>query len=97
MKSIKEYNTTGMDFWEREKLFKEVSPIPLGEIVYQAGDAWDCTHAVKVNEENQKIITMFWNSLYFDSEEKADRLTAAAHAEYGEYQGMVADMSMGTP
>ena len=92
MKSIKEYNTTGMDLWEREKLFKEVSPIPLEEIVYRAGDAWDCTHAVNVNEKNQKEITMFWNSLYFDSEGKADRRTAAAHAEYGEYQGMAADI-----
>lgn len=38
----------------------------------------------EVNEENQ-------------SEEKADQRTFMAHAKYGEYQRMAADMSIGAP
>lgn len=90
-KSIKEYNTIGMTLCDRERLFESVEPIPIGELVYKAGDAFDYTEVIKVNKANQKEVTMFWNSLYFDDEEKADVKTALAHAAYGEYQGMVAD------
>lgn len=33
----------------------------------------------------------------FDSEEKVDRRTSAAHVEYGEYLVVAADMFKGTP
>lgn len=86
MKSIKEFNTTGMDLFEREKLFENTIPVKIGEIVYKAGDAFDYTKCVVVNENNQKQISMFWNSLYFDDEEKAEFRTRISHANYGEYQ-----------
>jgi len=85
-KSIKDFNTTGMELWEREKLFKETVPIQIGEIVYRSGDFAGSTTIVKVTEENQKIISMFWNSLYFDNQKAADRVTQQAHAAYGDYQ-----------
>lgn len=91
MKSIKEYNTTGMYYFEREDLYKKVSPIPIGEKVFQAGDAFDATKVVTVTEDNQKIITMFWNSQYFDDFDKAEGKTLETHAAYGRYQSSVAD------
>lgn len=85
MKSIKEFNTNGMTLFEREDLFKTTNPIPIGEWVYQSGDAWDYTKSVQVTEENQKEISMFWNSIYFDNEDKADEVTRYRHAAYGSY------------
>ncbi len=90
-RNIKEFNTTGMELWEREKLFKEVIPIPIGEIVYRSGDFASYTEVIKVDEENQKIVTMFWNSLYFDNESAADYVTRRAHAAYGRYQAEAAN------
>ena len=90
MKSIKEFSTSEMTLWERKALLKKVEPIPVGEIVYRAGDAWDYTQIVKVTEENQDEVTMFWNSLYFDNEKDADVRTSIAHSDYCSYQGRAA-------
>ena len=89
MKSIREFSTRGMDLWERERLFNQTAPIPIGEIVYRSGDAWECTECVKVTEENQKEISMFWNSIYFDTFEAAERQTNMSHAAYGRYLNSV--------
>ena len=91
MKSIKEYNTTGMSLWEREDLYKKVLPIPIGEKVFQSGGAFDTTEVITVTEDNQKIITMFWNSQYFDNLDKAESETLKAHVAYSRYQAAVAD------
>lgn len=88
MLSIREFNTTGMSNEKREKLFKEVEPIPVGEKVWEAGDAWEWERQIEVTPENQKIVTMFWNSLYFDNQKDAEMRTSIAHAQYGEYQDM---------
>ena len=89
MKSIREFSTRGMDLWEREKLFNQTAPIPIGETVFHAGGAWDSTEYVKVTEENQKEISMFWNSTYFDTFEAAERQTNMSHAAYGSYLSSV--------
>ena len=85
-RSIKEISTSGMCLYEREKLIEEYEMIPIGSIVYKAGDAWTYTEVVIVNDENQKTISMFWNSLYFDNHIDADLKTSIAHAEYNDYQ-----------
>ena len=85
MKSIKEFNTSGMSLFDREGLFKETEPIPIDSIVYEAGGPWEYTKQVKVTENNQKEISMFWNSVYFDNESDADIKTSEAHADYSEF------------
>jgi len=92
MKSIKEYNTTGMCLLERYQLFEQVEPIQIGEIVYRAGDFASWTEPVKVTKENQKEITMFWNCIYFDNEKQANNKTSRAHAAYGEYQAEASNL-----
>lgn len=87
------FSTKGMTCFEREELFKTVEPIPLGTEVYKAGGAFDWTAPVVVTKENQKMITMFWNSMYFLSREDADQETMNAHSKYGQYQQAVADGS----
>lgn len=86
--SIKEISTSGMDLYERRQLLKKYEMIPVGEIVYKAGDAWDWTEVLVVTEDNQEQVTMFWNALYFDNKYDADTRSSRAHAEYGEYQEM---------
>lgn len=85
--NIKDFNTTGMSIHDRENLFKSTKPIPEGIIVYKAGDAFEGTTVVKVTKTNQKEVSMFWNSLYFDNKRSADFVTCKAHADYNDYQG----------
>ena len=42
---------------------------------------------IVVNEENQKIVSVLWNKLYFTDKTKADYVTELAHAEYSDWQG----------
>ena len=85
MKSIREYNTSGMDLSERNALLTKVIPVQIGEFVWDAGDYWSYPELVKVTKDNQKQITMFWNSLYFDKEEDANRKNQRARMAYGSY------------
>ena len=85
MKSIREYNTKGMELYEREDLYKITTPILIGETVYEAGGAWDQTKQITVTEENQKEISMFWNSIFFDTWEKAEAQTDIAHSNYSSW------------
>lgn len=85
MKSIREYNTSGMDLSDRYDLFKKVIPVQIGEMVWDSGDCWSYPELVKVTEENQKEITMFWNSLFFDKEEDANLKNRIQRAAYGDY------------
>ena len=57
-----------------------------GDKVWRSGGAWDREELVEVTEENVKYVNMFFNRLYFNSEEEAALVTNMAHAEYGEYQ-----------
>ena len=84
-KSIRDYNTSGMSIWEREKLFDKVEPIPINQIVYRSGDFTEETKKIIVDKDNQKIVTMFWNCLYFDNYEDAERATRRAHYDYASY------------
>ena len=86
MKSIKEYNTSGMSLPERYQLLKKVIPIPIGEIVWDSGDCWSYPEPVTVTNENQKEITMFWNSLFFDNEEAATERNDISRGNYSSYQ-----------
>ena len=85
MKSIREFNTSGMLLYQREELLKYVKPINVGETVWYAGDCWSYPEAIKVTEGNQEEITMFWNSLYFDKEEDATRQNNIARMEYNRW------------
>lgn len=80
-----DFTTKGMELWEREELLKKVNPIPIGTICYEAGDFSEYTKQIVVNEDNQKQVTMFWNSIYFLEKEKADYVTNQAHADYGDW------------
>ena len=82
MKSIREYNTTGMNISEREKLFEKVKPIPIGKTVFESGGFADAAKAVVVTIENQKIVTMFWNSMYYNTMDEAEHQTRIAHSIY---------------
>ena len=88
MKNIKEYNTTGLDYFERKALFNTVIPIHIGETVWYAGDCWEYPSPVKVDAGNQEMITMFWNSLYFDEQEKAIKKNNIFKARYGSWQSL---------
>lgn len=83
-------NTIGLTLAQREALIKKVGLIPIGTVCYRAGDYTEWTSKVTVTAENQKRVTMFWNSLYYLNEAKADAVTVEEHAEYGLYQGLCA-------
>lgn len=85
MKSIKEYCTQGLTFSEREELYKNTEPIGIGETVYRAGGAFEWTEKIIVDDSNQKIVSLFWNSVYFSSEKDADEMTSKAKAAYDEF------------
>lgn len=89
MNSIKEYNTNGMNLAEREDLLKNVAPIPIGETVWYAGDCWEHPSLVTVTVGNQREISMFWNSLYFDDEESAVTKNNIARSKYASWQANV--------
>lgn len=59
----------------KKRTFKKVDLIPIGTICYEAGDFSKYTKQIVVNEDNQKQITMFWNSIYFLEKEEADYIT----------------------
>lgn len=85
MKNIKDLSTSGMTLSDREDLYDKVIPIPIGEIVYRSGGAFDLDEEVMVTKENQKEITMFWNALYFETLDDAERKSRIAKSEYGAY------------
>lgn len=79
---IKDFTTEGMSLEERYDILNKVDLIPIGTVCYKAGDFTENTEEIVVEETNQKVVTMFWNSLYFLDKEKADKATFKAHAEY---------------
>ena len=82
---------SGQDLFDREQLYKTVDPIPVGNRLYKSGGFAGATEIVTVNSDNQKLCTMFFNSIYFNNEEDAEKATRLAHAEYGRYQQECAD------
>lgn len=80
-----DFTTANMSLKERYDILNKVDLIPIGTICYRAGDFVEQTEEIVVNEENQKQVTMFWNSLYFLDEEQADCVTCKAHADYGNW------------
>lgn len=89
------FNTTGLAINERKELLKKIKLIPIGTEVFKAGDFAEGTEKLLVTEENQKIVTMFWNDLYFLEQEKADAKTNQAHADYNKWQGECMMQSFG--
>ena len=85
-KSIKECNTTGLSYFERKYIARQHDPIPIGDTVYDAGDFADPVSKITVTEDNQFMISMFWNSSYFDNYKAASRKNAEFHNEYADYQ-----------
>lgn len=80
------FSTEGMTISERYALLDQIELIPIGTKCFKAGDFTEWTEEIIVTEENQKIVTMCWNSTYFLDKNKADRVTARAHMEYSAYQ-----------
>lgn len=80
------FSTEGMTINERYDLLKHIELIPIGTKCYRAGDFTELTEEIVVTEENQKIVTMCWNSTYFLDKNKADMVTMRAHMEYSSYQ-----------
>lgn len=80
--------TIGSDLSKKNRDYDTgVTPrIPIGTVVYEAGDFASWTEKLIVDKNNQKIISMFWDSLYFDDEKKADLQSQRAHSNYSEYQ-----------
>lgn len=89
------FNTNGMSYLERKELLKNIELIPTGTEVFKAGDFTESSERLLVTEENQKIVTMFWNDLYFLEQEKADAKTNQAHADYNNWQGKCMMQSFG--
>lgn len=79
------FSTAGMELYEREKSYENGNVIPIGTICYKAGDFIDNTKKVIVNSENQKIVSMFWNALYFLDEKRANQKMYQSKAEYGDW------------
>lgn len=79
------FTTANMSLEERYDILNKVDLIPIGTICYRAGDFVEQTEEIVVNEENQKQVTMFWNSLYFLDKEQADYVTDKAHSDYANW------------
>lgn len=80
-----DFSTEGMKLSERYLLLNSVELIPVGTKCFASGDAFEHTKEIIVSEDNQKIVTMFWNSLYFLKYEDADRVTRREHATYSDW------------
>lgn len=83
-------NTKGMSMSRRFNLINEML-VPIGTKCYYAGDFASGTEKIAVDYDNQKIITMFWNSMYFLNKEDADKVTNNNHRNYNDYQGMMVE------
>lgn len=79
------FSTSGMTLHERYELLNCVELIPIGTVCFRAGDFTEYTKKITVTKENQKEVTMFWNSLYFLDEKDADIVTSREHASYGDW------------
>lgn len=66
-----DFSTYGMDFGERQDSFRNGNIVPLGTKCFKAGDFLEDTTEVTVTEENQRLISMLWNSGYFLSKDDA--------------------------
>lgn len=80
------FSTEGMTISERYALLDKIELIPIGTKCFKAGDFTEWTEEIIVTKENQRIVTMCWNSTYFLCKDKADRVTARAHMGYSVYQ-----------
>lgn len=78
------FSTKGMNLGQKEESFKNGNIVPIGTICYESGDWLDNTEKIIVNENNQKIVSMFWNVFYFLDKGKADRQKEISETEYFE-------------
>lgn len=77
-----EFSTNGMNYIQRQKSFENGNIVPIGTVCYEAGDWLENTKKVVVDESNQKIISMLWNSKYFLNKEDADKMMLYSEREY---------------
>ena len=80
-----QFTTEGMTYYERLESFENGNVIPIGTICFKAGDWLSDTEKIIVDENNQRIISMLWNSSYFLDKNKADGLMYQSKAEYERY------------
>lgn len=83
--SIRSISTKGLKLSDRRDLLNKYEKIPVGDTVWGAGDAFEPEHEVIVTEQNQDMVTMFWNSLYFDNRRDASIVTEENMEEYNDY------------
>ncbi len=61
---------------------KDAELIPIGTVCYRAGNFTEYTQEIVIDDNNQKLISMLWNSTYFLNKKDADRVTYKNHCEY---------------
>lgn len=80
-----DFTTANMSLEERYDILNKVDLIPIGTICYKAGDFTEQPEEIVVEKANQKLVTMFWNCLYFLDKEQADYVTDRAHSDYANW------------
>ena len=82
-----DFSTLHMSLEQREDIWKNHPElhIPIGTKIYAVEHFTDWPEEIIVTEDNQKLITMFWNSIYFETYKKAESVAEISHAEYSDY------------
>lgn len=76
------FSTKGMNIVQRSKSFENGNIVPVGTVCYEVGNWLENTKKIIVDKDNQKIVSMCWNSSYFLDKEKADRETNILTSRY---------------
>lgn len=84
--SIKEVTTAELPLSLRRDMITKYEPIPIGDVVYDSGDAFTPVQEVVVTKDNQNLITMFWNALYFEDYDAATRKHSMCTEDYDFYK-----------
>lgn len=79
------FTTAGMKLYEREESYESGNVISIGTVCFKAGDWLENTEKIVVDSDNQKEVSMFWNSLYFLDEERANQKMQQSKADYGNF------------
>lgn len=66
-----DFSTYGMNLEERQDSFRNGNIVPIGTKCFKSGDYLETTSEVTVTEENQRLISMLWNSGYYLNKEDA--------------------------
>lgn len=87
------FSTCSLQLHEKEALVDsgKIALVPIGTECYEVEGTFGWYKKISVTEKNQRIITMFWNDMYFLKEEEAKNTVQRLKGEYGAYQQHIAD------